>query len=152
MGAIKDRLRFYRQAYEPLKPGGWIQHLDMSISFTSDDGSVAGDHILRQWSQTFANCGERTGKTFLITSKAAEWIWEVGFEDVQEKWYKVPVGTWSKDEGCCGPYMLIADQLAKADIDSAGSQNDRLLESPLVRYRSRGLGVVLIDKRSWMAA
>lgn len=101
MGAIRDWKRLYRQAFERLKPGGWIQHLDMSISFTSDDGSLAEDHMMRRWSQTFIHCGERIGKTFLIASKAAEWIREVGFEDVQEKWYKVPVGTWPKDEVCC---------------------------------------------------
>ena len=52
---------------------------------------------MRPWSETFVDCGKQVGETFRITSKVAELIREVGVEDVQEKWYKVPIGPWSKD-------------------------------------------------------
>lgn len=100
MGSIKDWPALYRQAYEKTKPGGWIQHLDMSIMFTSDDGSVSEGHIMPQWSQTFIDCGEQIGKTFLITNKASQWIRDAGFEDVKEQWFKVPVGSWPKNKVC----------------------------------------------------
>lgn len=98
MGSIKDWPALYRQAFARTRPGGWIQHLDMSIMFTSDDGSLAGEHIMPQWSQTFIDCGEQIGKTFLITDKAAQWIREAGYEAVEEQWFKVPVGPWAKDK------------------------------------------------------
>ena len=98
MGAIKDWPGLYRQAYDRLKPGGWIQHLDMSIMFTSDDGSVAPGDVMPEWSQRFIDVGEGLGKTFLITSKATNWIQEAGFVDVETKWFKAPVGLWPKDK------------------------------------------------------
>lgn len=98
MGSIKDWPALYRQAFDRTKPGGWIQHLDMSIMFTSDDGSVADDHVMPRWSQTFIDVGENIGKTFLITSKASQWIRDAGYEAVEEKWFKVPVGSWPKDK------------------------------------------------------
>ena len=98
MGAIKDWPALYRQAYDRMLPGGWIQHLDMSIMFTSDDGSVRGEHIMPQWSQTFIDCGEQIGKTFLITSRASSLMREAGFEAVEEQWFKMPVGSWPKNK------------------------------------------------------
>lgn len=97
MGSVKDWPALYRQAYDRLQPGGWIQHLDMSIIFTSDDGSVGPGHIMSEWSQTFIDVGESVGKTFLITSRATQLIEEAGFQDVETKWFKVPVGIWPKD-------------------------------------------------------
>ena len=99
-GSIKGWNKWYRQAYERLKPGGWIQHLDTSMSFTSDDASIDGDHIMRRWSDILANCGDEIGKTFCVVDQAAERMQGVGFEDVQERWYKVPVGAWSEDLVC----------------------------------------------------
>lgn len=110
LGAIRDWPKLYEQAYRALKPGCWIQHLDLSMFFTSDDGSVVGDHILRQWSQTFVDCGERIGKTFLVTEKAMEWLREAQFEDVQQKWYKVPVGPWAKDPVCGAASSIHVDR------------------------------------------
>ena len=98
MGSIKDWPSLYRQAYQRMKPGGWIQHLDMSIMFTSDDGSVASDHIMQRWSQTFIDCGESIGKTFIVNERSARWMREAGFEAVEEQWFKVPVGSWPKDK------------------------------------------------------
>lgn len=96
MGSVKDWPRMYGQAFKNLAPGGWIQHLDMSIEFRSDDDTVPADHIMARWSKTFVDCGENLGKTFKITERAAPLMREAGFEDVQEHWFKLPVGGWAK--------------------------------------------------------
>lgn len=98
MGSISKWSTLYRQAYHHLVPGGWIQHLEMSIEFTSDDGTVGPDHIMAQWSKTFIEAGEIMGKTFRIADNSSRWMQEAGFEDVHEKWYKVPVGRWTRDK------------------------------------------------------
>lgn len=98
MGSISRWSRLYKQVYHHLQPGGWLQHLDMSIEFTSDDGTVTSTHPMAQWSKTFVDCGEMIGKTFKIADNAVEWIREAGFEDVNCRVYKCPVGTWPKDK------------------------------------------------------
>src|SRR5947207_772694 len=94
-GAISDWPKLYRQIHTHTKPGGWIQQLEMSIEFTSDDGTVGPDHFMAQWSRTFIEAGDKMGKTFRIADNAAQLIRDAGFTDVRESWYKVPVGPWS---------------------------------------------------------
>jgi hypothetical protein len=80
-----------------LKPGGWIEQLEMSIEFKSDDGTVTHDHVFSVWSRIFIEAGERFGKTFRIADLAKGYIESAGFEDVVERKLKLPVGGWSSD-------------------------------------------------------
>ena len=80
-----------------LKPGGWIQHLDLSIEMKSDDGSITDDHIMARWSKVFLEAGEKMGRTFRIFNYAKEYISNAGFIDVKETKYKIPIGGWSSD-------------------------------------------------------
>ena len=98
MGSISNWPALYKQAYRHLTRGGWIQHLDMDIYFTSDDGTVNDNNVMAKWSRTFIDCGEMTGKTFRVANLSAQWLAEAGFEDVHQRWYKVPVGPWPKDK------------------------------------------------------
>ena len=97
-GSVSDWPALYRDIYAHTKPGGWIQQLEMSIVFKSDHGTVGPDHIMTQWSNTFIEAGERMGKTFKIAATAARLIREAGFTDVEERWYKMPIGRWPKDK------------------------------------------------------
>lgn len=70
----------------------------MSIEFRSDDGTVTDNHVLAVWSKTFIAAGERFGKTFRIADLAKGYIEGAGFQNVVERRYKLPIGTWSKDK------------------------------------------------------
>ena len=52
---------------------------------------------MNQWSQTLLESGERIGQTLRTADLCGQYIREAGFEDVEEKWFKVPVGPWAKD-------------------------------------------------------
>ena len=84
-GSVSDWPRLYRQIYNHTEPGGWIQQMEMSIEFKSDDGSVGPDHVMALWSRTFIEAGERTGKMFEIANDAARLIREAAFVDVEER-------------------------------------------------------------------
>lgn len=79
------------------KPGGWIEDLEFTIEFKSDDGTVTDDHVMARWSKIFLEAGERMGKTFRVGERARELITSAGFVNVTEKKYKLPVGDWSSD-------------------------------------------------------
>lgn len=98
MAAISDWPALYRQVYEHMAPGGWVQHLDMDIQFNSDDGTVGPGHTMYEWSRTFIELGPITGKTFDVPRNAAKWMRAAGFERVEERWFKIPVGGWAKDK------------------------------------------------------
>ena len=127
MGSVKDWPKLYRQAYQHTAPGGWIQHLDMSFMFASDDESVSDGHIMRQWSEELIDAGKRLGKTFQIIDTASNLIRGAGYEDVVEKRFKVPVGSWPRKK------VVSARMTAQLELTFAiASQGNWLLELPLL--------------------
>ncbi|RYN65472.1 hypothetical protein AA0117_g12136 [Alternaria alternata] len=97
LGAIQDWAHLYREIYKCTKPGGYIEHLEISIMFKSEDGTVTEDHFMAQWSKILLGAAEKIGKTFAIYDFNREMITQAGFVDVVEKKFKVPVGTWPRD-------------------------------------------------------
>ncbi|KAL5365383.1 S-adenosyl-L-methionine-dependent methyltransferase [Aspergillus floccosus] len=97
-GAIADWPAFYSNALRTLRPGGWFDQLEMSIQFTSDDGTVTEDHVLAEWSKIFIEAGEKFGKTFRIADLAKGYMQSVGFVNVTEQQFKLPIGPWSRDK------------------------------------------------------
>ncbi|KAF2738092.1 S-adenosyl-L-methionine-dependent methyltransferase [Polyplosphaeria fusca] len=96
-GSVADWASLYKEVFDHLAPGGYIHQVEMSIQFKSDDDSLKPDHILSQWSDIFHEAGEKFGKSFKAVHDLGKWMVDAGFEDVNERWYKVPVGGWSSD-------------------------------------------------------
>ncbi|KAI1914908.1 hypothetical protein LOZ12_003403 [Ophidiomyces ophidiicola] len=97
-GSIADWPEFYRKILLHLAPGGWLDQLEMSIQFQSDDGSITDSHILSEWSRIFIRLGEKIGKTLRIAEMAKECMEDAGFTNVTEVKFKLPVGAWSSDK------------------------------------------------------
>ncbi|KAH8787242.1 hypothetical protein BGZ57DRAFT_743893, partial [Hyaloscypha finlandica] len=95
LGAITHSCAFLAYPIRCIKPGGWIEQLEISIMFTSDDGTVAKDHFMAKWSQTLVDAAEKIGKSFNIFYHTKDYISDAGFVDVVEKKYRMPVGPWS---------------------------------------------------------
>jgi hypothetical protein len=83
--------------FRSLKPGGFIELIDLSLNIKSDDGTVTEDGPLQQWYRVFLEAGEKMGKTFEIFDHAKDYITDAGFVDIKETVYKVPIGGWSSD-------------------------------------------------------
>lgn len=98
MGSIKDWPSLYSEAFRCTKPGGYIEHLDVDIQFTSDDGTVKPGDTMYDWSRIFIDAGETMGQTFKVAERSKRLIEEAGFVDMVEKTYKMPVGRWSADK------------------------------------------------------
>ncbi|KAK3352419.1 S-adenosyl-L-methionine-dependent methyltransferase [Lasiosphaeria hispida] len=64
LGAVPDWTWLYKQAYHHLKPGGWIEHTEISFTITSDDGSIPPESAYLWWNQFFCDAGEKMGMTF----------------------------------------------------------------------------------------
>ena len=81
-----------------LKPGGWIEHMELSVLFECDDGSLSEDSPLRQWGPIQLEAGEKMGKSLAVSQHIKDRMIEAGFLDVREIKFKLPVGPWSSDE------------------------------------------------------
>lgn len=100
-GSISDWGRLYEQAYEALVPGGWIEDFEITIRLHSDAPHVRDDpqHIFKRWADVFCEAADRLNRTLRIGNNGTirRLLEGAGFEDVQQKYYQVPVGGWSSD-------------------------------------------------------
>ena len=86
----------YKQAYDNLAPGGWIEQCESSIAWTSDDGSVRPDSILGKWGEMFTRACNKMGKSITTIDTLEAEVEAAGFTSVHEKMYKNPIGDWAK--------------------------------------------------------
>jgi len=98
MGAIGDWPRLYKQAYNTLKPGGWIEHMELSVIFDCDDGTLSEDNPLTKWAPIQIEASETMGKSFVVGLHTKARLQETGFTDIKEHKFKLPVGPWSSDK------------------------------------------------------
>lgn len=96
-GSIADWPALYAQIFNGLRPGGYLHHLEISIQFKSDDGTLTPDHVLSQWSDVFHEASKKFGKSFFEVWNLSSYIRNTGFVDVVEQVYKVPVNSWPAD-------------------------------------------------------
>ncbi|KAJ5611373.1 hypothetical protein N7510_008092 [Penicillium lagena] len=89
--------RVYKQCYDNLRPGGWIEQLEASPVINCDDGSLPLDNVLNEWGPSMMGCGERCGRPCDILDTMPARIRNAGFVDVHEKVYKWPIGPWAKN-------------------------------------------------------
>lgn len=76
-GSIDDWPRLYKQAYDHLQPGGWIEQLEIPVEFKTDDGSADENHIITRWGKWFLKTGDISGRTFRIIDQARDHIEKV---------------------------------------------------------------------------
>ncbi|KAI7788541.1 methyltransferase domain-containing protein [Diaporthe eres] len=100
VGSIVDWSALFKEAYNALKPGAWLESFEGSPHMVSDDGSVAEKSAISQWGKFFEEGGRTLGRTFMVVDtgiqrKAME---EAGFVDIQEWEFKAPVGGWPRDK------------------------------------------------------
>lgn len=51
LGSFTDEQRrhIYREAYQHLKPGGWIEQVEASVVFESDDNTIPTGSAIERW-------------------------------------------------------------------------------------------------------
>lgn len=100
LGCFKDWTHVYKECLRCLKPGGWVEHQDYSVRLYSDDGSLPPDSIWTEWAKVLIAAGEKIGQTIEVIDKNnfVNWMMDAGFDDVQTKRIKMPMGGWSADK------------------------------------------------------
>ncbi|KAL4803137.1 S-adenosyl-L-methionine-dependent methyltransferase [Aspergillus unguis] len=97
-GCIPDWDEFFRNCWNCLKPGGYIEVVEHSVHPVADDDSMPASHFYNDWGRTVVESGELFGKTFEIWRESKDRLLRAGFVDVVEHTYKWPMNGWSSDE------------------------------------------------------
>lgn len=98
-GCVRDWEELYTKTFRHLKPGGWMQHLEMATTLESDRVTSEEQKILDQWGGLFIKAGEKTGCRFDIARehKMKDTLNTVGFIDIVEESVTIPCGSWPKE-------------------------------------------------------
>ncbi|KAJ9142423.1 Methyltransferase domain-containing protein [Pleurostoma richardsiae] len=99
VGSIVDWNAFFKQAYRCIKPGGFLESYEPSMTLESDDSSVGDNTAMAQWGRFFVEGGKKLGRSFLVVDEGVQKkaMEEAGFVDIQEWNFKAPLGGWAAD-------------------------------------------------------
>ncbi|KAK5114621.1 hypothetical protein LTR85_010198 [Meristemomyces frigidus] len=93
---VRDWSRYFRQAYDQLKPGGYIEFHEVSVPAVCTEAASNPTPYLVQWSAGAAEAGHVSGLDFTAPKKLEGLLQATGFTNIKVQWQNWPVGTWAK--------------------------------------------------------
>lgn len=96
-GSVSDWDRFYDQALQNLKPGGYLEQVEWSVAVDSDDGSANDTTIAAAGQVSLQSC-DKFGKSARTVDEMEQNMVNAGFTDVTVHSFKIPIGPWPKDK------------------------------------------------------
>ena len=93
---IHDWPRFFRQCWDHLKPGGWLEVQEVTLPIFCDDGSAAPDSALLKWGDLVKEAALKGGIDAAASNKFSEMLRAQGFVVMREEPIKWAVGHWPK--------------------------------------------------------
>ncbi|KEF56988.1 uncharacterized protein A1O9_07178 [Exophiala aquamarina CBS 119918] len=94
---IKDWPQLYKQCFENMSSGGWIEQLEVEIAAMADDETNDLYSYIQSLARYSQEMSRAAGRDFQISTGMKKMIEEAGFVDVQEQKLKLPLGPWSTD-------------------------------------------------------
>jgi SAM-dependent methyltransferase len=98
MTAVRDWPRLISQAYTHLKPGGWIQLASTIPGALSDDNTIPPDSGYLESGRLYFEIAEKMGAPLDAPRSWSKQMKEVGFTNVTDEVYKLPMGPWPRSK------------------------------------------------------
>ncbi|KAH8895763.1 S-adenosyl-L-methionine-dependent methyltransferase [Thozetella sp. PMI_491] len=89
--SIKDWQRLWKQAYDNLEPGGYLELLDPVYPMCSDDGTLLKDSAVYRWSDLLNQAATKLGSSLDSALSYKQQLTDAGFQNVTETVYKWPM-------------------------------------------------------------
>ncbi|KAK4104071.1 S-adenosyl-L-methionine-dependent methyltransferase [Parathielavia hyrcaniae] len=86
-----------QRAFDHLRPGGWLECQEIPVHIYSDDGTIPDDYGWLRWARDFETVSRLAHRQADVGPQLKDWMREVGFVDVQEIAFKIPLNGWPKD-------------------------------------------------------
>ncbi|WZH46858.1 S-adenosyl-L-methionine-dependent methyltransferase [Fusarium acuminatum] len=90
-GTVPSWPELLKTAQRHVKPGGWIEHVELWGDARADDDSMSPDSPLKTWVKIFEEVGKKIGNPFFWNP--ADAFKEAGLQNISERKVKVPIGT-----------------------------------------------------------
>ncbi|RKK75809.1 hypothetical protein BFJ70_g17239 [Fusarium oxysporum] len=85
------------QAFAALEPGGWFESQEVDGKVCCDDGTLDPNGPLAAWSNDLIVASEKLGRPAILAATLKEVFERVGFVDVQQRIFKMPINGWARD-------------------------------------------------------
>lgn len=96
-GINRDRWPSYiRDIKRVLKPGGWVQLVEIYFNVQSDNGSITEQHALRRWSTQLMGSLEGV-KDLRVGTRLRNLLTAAGLTEVDARMIPLPLSAWSTD-------------------------------------------------------
>ncbi|KAH8721201.1 Secondary metabolism regulator LAE1 [Beauveria bassiana] len=95
---LKSPINLLKQAYEHIRPGGWVELQDVDGVVHTDDNSVPKDWPLKRFTNLLVEAFAQFGTNVNAAESGREYLEEAGFVNIQHNYIKLPYGTWPKDK------------------------------------------------------
>ncbi|KAL9637955.1 MAG: hypothetical protein Q9204_001681 [Flavoplaca sp. TL-2023a] len=86
--AIRDWPRLNRQCFEHTRPGGWVEFIDLDLTWTSPDGSLEESHASKKFNNEFIRASREANIESCPGLYLEGWMNDAGFKDKE-------VGAWN---------------------------------------------------------
>lgn len=93
---IHDWPRFFRQAWDNLKPGGWIELHELQLPCHCDDGSAPRESPFIEWSYKLVEAAAMAGIDASSCESFETQLQDQGFVNLKHELIKWPIGSWPK--------------------------------------------------------
>ncbi|KAM0231915.1 hypothetical protein ACHAPO_008213 [Fusarium lateritium] len=96
-GSIGDWPKFFKQSFDSLNPGGWVECQDITFPAASDDGTLVKGSYIDQWSEFMTEAASNFGRSAVSAKSYKQQMIDAGFVNVTEVVYKWPTNRWPAD-------------------------------------------------------
>ncbi|KAH8678415.1 S-adenosyl-L-methionine-dependent methyltransferase [Xylariales sp. PMI_506] len=93
---FNDTRTVIANAYDNMKPNGWIEFQDISFKYGQANPDYKNDAFMR-CNEGCVKGAAALGRNLEKTWKYQEWVKEAGFVDVTERQFILPIGPWPQE-------------------------------------------------------
>ena len=97
-GSIEDWPRLMRRIFRNLAPGGWVEFQEIANTLYSDDDTIDDNNALVKLFCWLGGAHEEIGFPLNVAPHLEERAIKAGFCSVGGEEFKLPIGTWPRDE------------------------------------------------------
>ncbi|KAE9373651.1 S-adenosyl-L-methionine-dependent methyltransferase [Stipitochalara longipes BDJ] len=97
LGSLSDWPKCFRQCFEGLNPGGWIEIQDFNPLIQDNDNSFPPNCAVRKWTEFSIEAANKLGRPLDSPTWYKAQMEAAGFQNVVETKFKWPQNRWPKD-------------------------------------------------------
>ncbi|TKW49507.1 hypothetical protein CTA1_1332 [Colletotrichum tanaceti] len=95
---LKSPVNLLRNAYEHMRPGGWVELQDVDGQVHCDDGTLPPDWPLVRFTDHLVEAFAKFGTNSHAAVFGRQYLEQAGFVNIQHHTVKLPYGTWPRDK------------------------------------------------------